>query len=103
MNAYMFLPIHLRDKAERYCAVMQETTGVDPLESSRRRPVVTARMMVAYALLQDGYTLNATGTILGMDHATISHYKDRMGDVLKAPGYEAERAIWNKFKKTIWK
>ena len=101
MNAYMFLPIHLRDKAERYCAAMQETAGVDPLESSRRRPVVMARMMVANALLLDGYSLHAVGTILGMDHSTISHYKDRMGDVLKAPGYEAERSVWEQFKKKI--
>lgn len=88
----------LRERAERLCAVMKEVSGHDPLDETRKRPVVMARMMVAGALLEEGYTENSVGGILGWDHSTIHHYRRRMGEILTAPGYDAERAVWNKFK-----
>lgn len=101
MNNLILIPPRLREQAERYCKLMLEVSGADPMEESRRRPVVMARMMVANALLIDGYSLTAVGTILGVDHSSVSHYKDRMSVVLGAPGYEAEREVWGRFVKEI--
>ena len=102
MNNLVFIPPLLRERAEKYCDIMQKIAGVDPLEDTRHRPVVIARTMVANALLQDGYTLHAVGTILGVDHATVNHYRKRFQDIESTPGYEAEREIWNRFKRRIW-
>lgn len=101
MNNLILIPPRLRERAERYCKLMLHVSGVDPMEESRRRPVVMARMMVANALLIDGYTLMAVGTILGIDHSSVSYYKDRMSEVLAAPGYEAERDTWKRFVKEL--
>lgn len=101
MNNLILMPPLLRERAERYCKLMLQVSGADPMGESRRRPVVMARMMVANALLIDGYTLTAVGTILGVDHSSVSYYKDRMSEVLSAPGYEAERELWRLFVKEI--
>lgn len=91
----------LRDLAERLCSVMLEVSGVDAMQETRRRPVVMARVMVANALLAEGYTEHAVGAVLGWDHATIHHYRRRMKDMLTAPGYDAERHLWERFNGRI--
>ncbi len=91
----------LRDLAERLCSVMLEVSGVDAMQETRRRPVVMARVMVANALLAEGYTEHAVGAVLGWDHATIHHYRNRMEAVLTTPGYEDERDLWKRFKRSI--
>ena len=90
-----------RELASRLVAVMQEITGIDPIERSRRRDIVAARMMIAYVLAEDGASEIAIGKLLGMHHTTIHYYiTDRMKQ-LSLPGWEAENDLWNKFKKAI--
>lgn len=101
MNEKNLTDPRLRERAQRLCAVMKEVSGHDPLDETRRRAVVMARMMVASALLAEGYTENAVGTVLGWDHSTIHHYRKRMKEVMTTPGYEAEKEILGKFKKCI--
>lgn len=101
MNGEMLPNPRLREMAERLCAVMLEVSGVDATQETRRRPVVMARVMVANALLAEGYTENAVGAVLGWDHSTVHHYRRRMSEMLTAPGYDAERIIWNNFKQRI--
>lgn len=101
MNYPRLVSPQLREKTKRYCEAMQEIAGVNPLEKRRFRPIVMTRTMVANALLSDGYSQHAVGTVLGIDHAVVNHYKNRMWDILEAPGYEAERVIWSAFSKKI--
>lgn len=98
MNEKNLTDPRLRERAQRLCAVMKEVSGHDPLDETRRRAVVMARMMVASALLAEGYTENAVGAVLGWDHSTIHHYRRRMKEMLTAPGYDAERNLWERFK-----
>ena len=101
MNNNAFIPPELRYKAKRFCDIMLEISGADPSQERKFRPVVMARVMVAYALLLDGYTENAIGNVLGWDHSTINHYRGKMNDILSSPGYEAERELWEKFRERI--
>ena len=84
---------HLRD-------VMFRISGIDPLEDSRRHDVVTAKMMLAAVLQKEGCNIVQTGRLLGRTHATVIHYND-MFLALFLPGWEAERELWEKFKKEI--
>lgn len=101
MNGMVLLPPRLRERAGRLCAVMKDMIGVDATEGTRKRPVVIARMIVACALLEEGYTETAVGTVLGWDHSTINHYRRRMKEMLTAPGYDAERGLRERFRKMI--
>lgn len=100
MNNAGYIPKQLRIRAKRLCRVMFSVSGVDPMEESRKRPVVYARMMVAYALLREGNTEHSVGTVLGWDHSTINYYRSAMDDILSSPGYAKERELWDTFIKT---
>ena len=80
---------------------MEMAASCNPMEESRRRPVVTARCLLAYRLLLEGFTEHAVGAVLGWDHATINHYRRKAATMLSAPGYDAERELWHKFNETI--
>ena len=80
---------------------METVSGYDPVEESRKRIVVSCRMMVAYALLLEGWTEHDVGIALGWDHSTIHHYRNRFMEMLTTPGYDAEMEIWRKFKTAI--
>ena len=100
MNKPVLIPYILRSKANYYCRVMEQAADLDPMEESRRRPVVTARAFIAYRLLLEGFSEHAVGSVLGWDHSTINHYRQRAATMLSAPGYTAERELWNKFNDT---
>lgn len=57
--------------------------------------------MVACALLDEGYGEHAVGIILGVDHSTVHHYRDRMDTIKTAPGYDLERKIWARFRELV--
>lgn len=91
-----------RIMAERLIAVMRDLTGTDPLERSRRRDLVAARMMIAFVLAKDGASEPAIGELLGMNHTTIHYYITERMPRITLPGWEAEYDIWLKFKKAVW-
>lgn len=101
MNKPALIPYILRSKANTYCHAMAQAADLDPMEETRRRPVVTARAFIAYRLLLEGFTEHAVGAVLGWDHATINHYRRKAATMLSAPGYTAERELWHKFNETI--
>ena len=101
MNKPDLIPYILRSKANVYCRAMAAAADLDPMEESRRRPVVTARAFIAYRLLMEGFTEHAVGAVLGWDHSTINHYRQRAAAMLSAPGYTAERELWTRFNETI--
>lgn len=79
--------------------MMKEVSGVDPMENSRRRDVVNARMMVAQALYDGGCIETEVARLLGMTHCTINYYRKKVKIFLECPGYDAERELWELFKK----
>lgn len=101
MNKPTVISYILRKTAAYYCHKMQEVSGCDPAEESRRRPVVVARTFVAYRLLLQGFTEHAVGAALGWDHSTINVYRRRADEMLNTPGYDAERQLWDKFNQAI--
>ena len=101
MNKPAPIPYTLRVRANNYCARMAEIIGYDPSAESRLRPVVTARAMVCYRLLLEGFTEHAIGATLGWDHSTIHHYRRKMEAILHSPGFSQERELWYKFNEAI--
>lgn len=97
MNRNEYIDDKKRGRARVLCDTMKLITNIDPMESSRRRDVVTCRMMISQRLMIEGWTENQIGTILQRDHATINHYRDKFVEMMTTPGYEAEREIWAKF------
>lgn len=87
----------ISQRAERLCSVMHELTGLDPMERSRRRDLVTARMIVAWTLYEDGATETQLADLFGIRASTIHYYRNRylsLGD----PGWEEERELALRFR-----
>ena len=91
----------MRARAETLRQIMLNVSEIDAKENTRRRPVVIARAMVAYALLSEGMTTMQVGTLLGKDHSTIVHYFQLTVTFLSSPGYEAERELLNDFADAV--
>lgn len=100
MNRQVIIPYPTRMLCNTYCNAVRALTGADPAERSRRWVVVYSRMMVAHRLLLEGCTQHSVANLLGVDHATINHYRQRMGTILSTPGYEGEQELWYKFNDT---
>lgn len=61
----------------------------------RDRLSVTVRSSVALKLSEEGWSEAAIGRVLGKNHATVHHMKERMRDMLSLPGQYPEAAeIW---------
>lgn len=86
---------------DRYVSEMMTLTGIDPRKASRKREVVVARAMVAYALLGQGFTSLAVAEYLGKNHSTILYYKDYLNSILTTPGYYDEKDLWEQFRQRI--
>lgn len=101
MNYECPIPAILRYRSKYLCEKMSDLSGIDPAEESRRRPAVTARVFVVRVLMLEGWSINQIGNVLGWDHSTIVHYRKKFFTFMEAPGYDAERELWEQFKKTI--
>lgn len=95
------IPRRLTEMGDRYVSEMCSLTGIDPRKASRKREVVVARAMVAYALLGQGFTTLAVAEYLGKNHSTIIYYKSYLNSILTTPGYDDEKYIWEQFKQRI--
>lgn len=80
---------------------MQMLIGTDVRARTRQQLVVCARAMVVTILFDEGFTETTTGEIFGITHASTHHYKNKMREILTAPGYDHERNLWEQFKKEI--
>ncbi len=83
--------------------IYSEVTGRRPNLFSRDKDDVWAKTMVAYRLIQEGYSLESiTRQLYRKDHSVIIHYRQKMEDALSMPGaYQDIIPIWNEFQKRI--
>lgn len=90
-------------RADRLLELYGEVTGRRPNLFSRDRNDVWAKTMVAYQLIQEGYTLQSISRMLcRKDHSTIIHYRQKMQDALDVPqAYQDILPIWDEFQKRI--
>lgn len=86
----------LRARMNELCHIMEEVSGINPLEKTRMWDVVSARMMVCYRLVQEHFRGTDIARVFDLNHATMSHYKKRM-TYITFPGWEGELETWNKF------
>ena len=89
-----------KERAAYLCSVIKDLSGMDPLEDSRKRDVVSVRMMVAMQLYLEKFREKEIAELLHRDRVSIYHYEERW-HALYMPGWEAERELWEKFKKAI--
>lgn len=101
MKTKALLSPRLLERANELRDIMLEVSGMDAFESRRDRESVTARMMIAYRLYDEGFMESDIGRVLNKNHATINHYREQMTFILGHPGWSAEREVWKKFKERI--
>ena len=96
-------PDRIKDKsANRYVKLMSDIVGANILLKSRKQMLVWARNMVAYQLRLDGYSLQAIGRLLDLDHSTVVHCEQQVRRMLLAPSmYEDEAEVWEEFQKQL--
>lgn len=80
--------------------IYQEVTGRKINLFCRDQEDVWGKAMVAYQLLQEGFTLSAVSRMLcRKEHSTIIRYRQKMEDALAVPSaYRDIIEIWNNFK-----
>ena len=90
-------------RADRLLEMYGEVTGMKPNLYCRDRDHVWAKAMVAYQLLQEGYSLESVAmSLCKQNHSSIIHYRQKMQDALDVPqAYKDIIDIWNKFQKRI--
>lgn len=90
----------LRNRTIFLRAVLLELSGLDAFGKDRTRASTTARMFVAQQLYNEGHSELDIARALGRNHSTVHYYREKM-NTLDTPGWEAERELWEKFKKEI--
>ena len=89
-----------KERAAYLCSVIKDLSGIDPMEDTRKRDVASVRMMVAVQLYFENYREKEIGELLNRNRLTVHYYRDRWL-ALFMPGWEAERDLWEQFKKAI--
>lgn len=91
-----------RDRGEALLSAMGKAIG-EPVNLNTRRPLhAWAKAMVAYQLLEEGYTTKDAALQIGKDHSTLSYMRNKMRFALDHPyAYEDVIYIWKRFKKQI--
>lgn len=90
-------------RADRLMEIYGRVTGRTPNLFSRDKDDVWAKTMVAYQLLEEGYSLaKVTEQLCRKSNSSIVHYRQRMLDALHLPQvYKDIIEIWNEFQKQI--
>ena len=101
MNADALISTAMEDRAAALVELMREVTGIDPVQTTRRRPVHVARMIVAERLLAEGWTEEQAARIFGINRTTINYYRHKVATMLHAPGYGLEREIYQQFNNAL--
>ena len=90
-------------RSDFYVSLMNEVTGLNIKDRSRRRDVVWGRYIVIHELLLDGWSSTKVGYVFGMDHSSVSHASSQVEMMLDMPGmYSMEYDIYRKFKSYIY-
>ena len=81
---------------------MEEVSGVDVKEGSRRREVVTARFIFIFVARREGFTQEFVGSFLGRNHATVCQAEKKMRDAFTLPAiFQDEITLYNKFVEAL--
>ena len=87
-----------------YVGILSGLVGRDIMEQCRERDVVSARYILFYQLIKDGYSQEKIGKNCGFDHSTVCYGKRQVENMLRFPGmYPTEVILWQNFKKLIEK
>lgn len=101
MNRPVLLSNAMLERAALVCNTMRGISGHDPRRRGRLRPLVLSRQLACAQLLSEGWTEDQVGAYIGIDHATVHHYRARMRDVLALPGYDAERELLARLREAL--
>ena len=90
-------------RADRLLEIYHDVTGRRVNLYSRDKDDTWGKAMVAYQLIQEGYSLESIAMQLcKSNHSSIIHYRQKMQDALDMPGaYQDILPIWNEFQKRI--
>ena len=87
---------------ERYPVLLEQAEYVTnyTLEpDSRKAENVFIKSIVSHQLYEEGYTYSEIGRVIGMSHATIIHYVNKVNDMLSLPQmYSTEVSYYEQFK-----
>lgn len=87
---------------ERYPVLLEQAeyvTNCTLNPESRKAENVFIKSIVAYQLHEEGYTYSEIGRTIGMSHATIIHYVNKMNDMFSIPQmYTTEITQYEQFK-----
>ena len=90
-----------RDTIDKYVGTMKKLAG-DNFMATKKRLNVQAKVVLATCLMEDGISLTTTSHIIGVDHSTISHYKQVWQDILKYPRmYSDVIKLYNKYREML--
>lgn len=92
--------LHQRDegRGDELMNLMKEIVGPIP-RNSRDRLYVNARMIVAWQLRKEGYSLSYVGVAVKRDHSTVVHMTKKMQDIVEFPNAYADVIdIWKQFR-----
>ena len=88
-------------RVDYYREVIESILG-RPIENTRSRDDVAARMCLAYQLHADGYTSGQVGKMIGRDHATVLHMIKMMEACKAYPrAYRRECDLWEEFEELL--
>lgn len=90
------------ERGAQLLGYMEEVIGEKIPVKSRVPRYAWARTMVAYQLLQEGFTTTQAGMMIGKDHCTVIYMRHKMEDALEmAFAYKDIIHIWKQFQNKI--
>lgn len=76
--------------------------GLPDIHQGRNKRHVVGRMLVAYELRREGFSLHHIGKMMNKDHSTIQYLTSAMSDAFNLPKmYVDELSAWDRFQKLI--
>ena len=91
-------------RTDELLAAAAEAVGVPITRRSQREEQVLGRMFVLDQLVSEGYTLTRASALIGKDHSSGTHLRQRMAFMRKHPAaFSYEMALYDKFQRLIKK
>lgn len=92
----------MANRGQQLIEVMEGILGERLPVKCRDTKYVWARSMIAYQLMQEGFTSSKAGRVLEKDHATVLHMVIKMKEALQFPQmYWDIMPLWNEFQNKL--
>lgn len=93
----------MKKEYERIKKIVLDMMGIKDYDPRcRKNQFVVARILMANALLLKGYNQIEIGEAIGVNHAGIWYYREKLWGMLEFPNmYPMEVGLWNKLKPMI--